>query len=72
MMSTVTTTRNDRTAEALVVELGTRLRDVATAEIRAQVRAALEDLSGSVSPESLSEMALRLAHHRLTETDTFA
>lgn len=30
------------------------------------VRAALEDLRGSVSPEALPEMGARLAHYRLT------
>lgn len=70
MMSTATMTQYDRTAEALAVELATRLHGaIPDGPIRAQVRAALEDLRGSVSPESLSEMALRLAHHRLTETD---
>lgn len=56
----------DRTVvKALTNELMGRVTGVRRAEVRAQVVAALRDLRGSVSFESIAEMAVRLAEHRL-------
>jgi hypothetical protein len=53
-------------ADSLADELAARLDGcVGRAVIRAQVGTALEDLRGSVSFDSLAEMAVRLAEHRL-------
>jgi hypothetical protein len=51
--------------KALTDELMGRVAGARRAEVRAQVVAALRDLRGSVSFESIAEMAVRLAEHRL-------
>jgi hypothetical protein len=57
-------------ADALGLELATRLAGPADrAAITQQVSVALAELRGSVSPESLPEMAARLVYHRLTGSD---
>ncbi len=58
----------DDVADALTRELVHTLGGTADRHmIRAQLRLALEELRGSVSYESLSEMAVRLARHRLEQ-----
>lgn len=56
--------------EALTDELADRLQpSVRRVEIRAQIGTALTDLRGSVSSDSLAEMATRLAEYRITVRD---
>lgn len=53
--------------DTLTDELASRLLpSVRRAEIRTQISTALTDLRGSVSSDSLAEMATRLAEYRLT------
>lgn len=56
----------DEVADALTGELATTLGGgMDPHAVRSQLRIALEELRGSVSYESLSEMAVRLARHRI-------
>lgn len=61
----------DDVADALARELANASCGSADRrKLRAQLRLALEELRGSVSYESLSEMAVRLACHRLEQSRT--
>jgi hypothetical protein len=54
-------------ADSLADELAARLPGgIERGDVRTQVCRALEDLRGSVSFDSLAEMAIRLAEHRLS------
>jgi hypothetical protein len=70
MTSTLIATQVDDMTRGLAAELIARVPGaVGARQVHEQVRAALADLRGSVSPESLPEMAVRLACHRITQID---
>lgn len=54
-------------ASRLVDELVDRYQDLGVATLRRQIDSAIHDLTGSVHPDALAEMAMRLTMFRLEQ-----